>query len=245
MHIDFWTLGLQAVNVLILLWLLSRFLFRPVSAIIAARQQAATSDLDAARKARTEAEAVRAEAQAEGQRLAAERQSRLQAIQIEADQARADLLAAARTEVEQLREAAKQAMAREQQQAAQAAADQAGRLAVDIAARLLERLPDGARIDGFIDGLGEALAALPPESRAGIDGAAPIAIRAPRTLTPDEQAALVARLAAVLGQPVTVAVSVDADLLAGLEIDAPHAVIRNHFRADLERITAELSRHDQ
>ena len=42
MKIDWWTLGLQAVNVLILVWLLSRFLFKPVAAIIAERQQAAT-----------------------------------------------------------------------------------------------------------------------------------------------------------------------------------------------------------
>ena len=30
MRIDWWTLALQAVNVLILVWLLGRFLFRPV-----------------------------------------------------------------------------------------------------------------------------------------------------------------------------------------------------------------------
>ena len=52
MHIDGWTILLQAVNFLILVWLLRRFLYRPVLAVIAERQ-AATE------RARNEAEAAR------------------------------------------------------------------------------------------------------------------------------------------------------------------------------------------
>ena len=47
MRIDWWTLALQAVNVLILVWLLGRFLFRPVMDAIAARQASAQALLDA------------------------------------------------------------------------------------------------------------------------------------------------------------------------------------------------------
>ena len=38
MRIDLWTLGLQAINALVLIWLLARFLFRPIAAIIAERK---------------------------------------------------------------------------------------------------------------------------------------------------------------------------------------------------------------
>ena len=41
MTIDWWTLGLQTINVLILIWILARFLFRPVAKIIAAERAAA------------------------------------------------------------------------------------------------------------------------------------------------------------------------------------------------------------
>ena len=41
MRIDWTTLALQTVNVLVLVWLLARFLFRPVSTIIAERRAAA------------------------------------------------------------------------------------------------------------------------------------------------------------------------------------------------------------
>src|SRR5271169_6452619 len=39
MNFSWWTFALQAVNFLILIWLLRRFLFKPVSAIVARRQQ--------------------------------------------------------------------------------------------------------------------------------------------------------------------------------------------------------------
>jgi F-type H+-transporting ATPase subunit b len=41
MTIDWWTLGIQAVNVVILIWLLARFFWRPVAAMIAQRRATA------------------------------------------------------------------------------------------------------------------------------------------------------------------------------------------------------------
>ena len=58
MHFDWSTLVLQTVNVLVLLWLLRRFLFRPVVAIIAARKDAADKLLADAEAARAQAEAT-------------------------------------------------------------------------------------------------------------------------------------------------------------------------------------------
>ena len=53
MRIDWTTLALQTINVLVLVWLLARFLFRPVMTIIAERRAAAEKLLaDAAATAR-------------------------------------------------------------------------------------------------------------------------------------------------------------------------------------------------
>ena len=78
MQIDWWTLGLQTVNVLILVWILARYLFRPVTAMIAERQTAATAQLDAARVARAEADAAKAKLGEEAAKLATERVETLQ-----------------------------------------------------------------------------------------------------------------------------------------------------------------------
>ncbi len=52
MHFDWSTLSLQTINILVLLWLLRRFLFRPVVAIIAERKGAAEKLLADAAAAR-------------------------------------------------------------------------------------------------------------------------------------------------------------------------------------------------
>ena len=44
MTIDWWTLGIQAVNVVILVWLLGRFFWRPVAAMIAAAPRRGAGD---------------------------------------------------------------------------------------------------------------------------------------------------------------------------------------------------------
>jgi F-type H+-transporting ATPase subunit b len=54
----------------------------------------------------------------------------------------------------------------------------------------------------------------------------------------------VRRLGEVIGHPPELTFEVDPGLVAGLELVGSHAVVRNHFRADLERIREELIRHD-
>ena len=126
-----------------------------------------------------------------------------------------------------------------------AAEDRAGRLAVDIATKLLDRLPPEARVAAFIDGIATGLAKLPEGTRAtlGADGAS-VRLTAARAVTPEEVEACRKALAGVLGHPVLLEVSVEPELIAGLELEAPHAVVRNSFRADLVRLKSELVHHD-
>lgn len=244
MTIDWWTLGLQTVNVLILIWILARFLFKPVGKIIADRQKAAHAALDEAEAVKAEAEAARNAAETQTADMAAQRAALIAQAQEEAAREKDRLLAEARAEAENAR--AEVAAELERLRAAQmrAMADQAGKLATDIAAKLFARLPETARIAGFIDGLVDAVADLPETTRAGIGAEAPVEIRAARPLTRDERTTLGARLADVLGRDVELRLETDPDLIAGLELDAPHAIVRNHFRADLDRIRTELTGND-
>lgn len=244
MSFDWWTLGLQTVNVLVLLWILSHFLFRPVSEIIAKRQAAATEELSHARAARAEAEAALVEAQARDAAVAARRGELLSSAQTEAESEKLLMLEEARKEVAKLREEARAEAQRRHAEAERALQNEAADLAVDIAGRLLERLPKTTRTAGFIDGLAQAVAELPEQTRDGLGSEAPVPVRAAQELSAEETALLKSRLAGVLGHEIELTVTADPLLIAGLELDAPHAVVRNHFRADLDRIRQELLRHD-
>lgn len=243
MHIDWWTLALQTVNVLVLLWLLKRFLMQPVAAMIDARQAAAAKLIADAEAARTDAIAEKQKAAAETIRLAAASDDALKAALAEADAAKAALLADAKTEAGKLRMAAETDIERHRKETEASYAEDAKSLAIDIAAKLVAQLPDSAKIAGFIDGIATALQTLPPESLAAITEGGPVPIRAARVLTEEEADIIRARLASVLGKPVEITVVADPTLLAGLEIATPHTVVRNSFRADLDRLLQELKSH--
>ncbi len=244
MRIDWWTLALQTVNVLILIWILSKFLFRPVVAIIEERRKAAVKLLDDAEAAKMGAVAAREAAEAEGAKIAAARDNVLRQAAADAEAQRAAALASAREEVDQLRAAAATEMSWTRASEESAASDRAARLAVDIAAKLLARLPDSARVDGFIDGLAQALASLPEPSRDGFGGGDKPKLTAARALSAEETKSCGDAFAHALGRPLDFSVAIDPALIAGLELETPHAVVRNSFRSDLARIVEELTRHD-
>ena len=245
MHIDWWTLGLQAVNALVLVWLLAHFLFRPVVDAIAARQKAAGQILTDAKAAKAAAESERDKAAAETAALAEHRGEALKTAEAEAATEKSALLAAAQAEADKLLAAAKAEIEAERRTEELAAEDRAGRLAVNIAGKLLDRLPREARVAAFIDGIATGLSKLPEGTRAsvGADGTS-VRLTAARAVTPEEVEACRKAIAGVLGHPVLVEVSVEPALIAGLELEAPHAIVRNSFRADLVRLKSELVHHD-
>jgi F-type H+-transporting ATPase subunit b len=246
MRIDWWTLALQAVNFLVLFWILSHFLFKPVSAMIVARQAATTKLLDEARSARQAADAERDKASAEAAHLTETRTQMLTATNVEAQAEKGAVLAQAKMDAAELLAGAQAEIERTRTQQAAETADRASRLAIDIAAKVLARLPRDTQIAGFIDGVVAGIEALPEATLAelGADGA-PLHLKAARPLTDAEATACRAALARAVGRPIEFIVEPDPRLIAGIEIEARHARVRNSLRADLDRLTSELTRHDQ
>ncbi|ABE31081.1 ATP synthase delta (OSCP) subunit [Paraburkholderia xenovorans LB400] len=241
MRIDWWTLALQTINALVLIWLLARFLFRPVAGIIAERQKTAQALIADAEAAKLVAVQERDKATQETQQLAAAHGEAMKAVATEAAAQKQALLNAAQAEADALRAAAKGEAAGARAEQDKLASERASRLAVDIAAKLLDRLPESMRVSGFVDGLAEGIARLPESARAGFweDGAVPL-LAAPRALSPQEQDQCRAMLATCMKREVPVNFEVDPQLIAGLELRSPHAVVRNSFGAELVRIKEAL-----
>ncbi len=243
MRIDWATLALQAVNLAILIWILRRFLFRPIADIVQRRRaEAAALTADAAAE-KAKAEKLRAEAEAETLALAAKRAEALAAVAEEAEGQRRTLIDAAHAEAAALvakgRDDARRARDEEQAEIAR----EAGALALGIADKLLARLPDEARVRGFVDGLAAAAAALPTSARAEIGDGERLILKSARALDDAEKGACRAALEKPLGRAVDIDFVVEPALIAGLELEAPHAVVANSWRADLDAIAKELARH--
>lgn len=242
MTLDGWTLALQTLNLVVLLWLLSRFLFKPVARIIAERRKTTDALLAAAQAARAEAEREREAAREAREALAHQRAETLQATERDAKAQSQHLLEAARHEAEAWREQAERQLAAEQRDAQSRLETQAGELAVDIARRLVARLPAESQVLGFIDGLVEAIQALDPEQRRHLNEAAEtLTLSAPRPLSDAERERCQNVLNEALGRAVTFKVDVDPALIAGLALEGGGLVVRNHLRADLARLEGALT----
>ncbi|GAB4363761.1 MAG: H+-transporting two-sector ATPase B/B' subunit [Oricola sp.] len=241
MRFDWWTFAFQLVNVAVLLWLLGRFMFRPVARIVAERRAETDRVLGEAQAARAAARGAEQAAQAERDRLAADRVELLEKARAEAEAQRRELLARAEAEaadiVGKAREEAKRALEDERAEEVRRAA----KLSVAIANRLLGGMPADARIGGYPQRLADALAALDAGEKAAMlaDGTG-LRLVAPRALSEAELAAVRETLAPLLPPGASLPVEIDDTLIAGLELRGRHGVVRNSLAADLARMTEAL-----
>ncbi len=245
MTIDWWTLGIQTINVIILMWLLGRFFWRPVAAMIEQRRVKAQQILTEAGAKRSQAATALAGIEQTRAGFAQEREAILAAAHQAAEQRRTKSLDEARKEAASLETAAKAAIEKEKDATEKAWAERASHLAVQIAERLVGRLDGPAVQAAFLDWLLKEIQALPDPVRQTMvaNGAGLEAISATPIEPADQQ-----RYRELIGKAFAahpeIAFKVDSALIAGLELHGPHLVVSNSWRADLTKILAELT-HDK
>lgn len=140
MQIDWLTVGAQWINFLILMWLLQRFLYKPIVRAMDKRQQAIAANMaEAAEKAQA-AEQLADNYRNKLSELEAHRSVLLAAAREAADLERDKLITQARDEIETLSRQWRQAMEREQSEAMQQTKLVLGKLATEVAQRALHDL---------------------------------------------------------------------------------------------------------
>ena len=246
MRFDWTTLALQTVNVLVLLWLLRRFLFRPVVEIIVARKDAADRLLADAAAARDQANAEAERAAQHEKELAAQSDQILAAARAAAEAERAQYLEQGKKELAQTRDAADARLVEERAQMRHELEEEARRLALTIASRLLDRVPAPAVTAALLQSLDTWLAALPAdELRALAHPGEAVEVVTAAPLDAASQAVCTEMLGRRLGSRVELRFATDPLLIAGVELRSGHARLRNSWRADLDRLAQELSRDDE
>lgn len=231
MQIDFWTLALQAINFLILVWLLRRFLYAPVKQVIEKRRALAEQAFAEAKAQQDAAEEAHRRYDADHAALAQERESMIEAARAELDAERANVLAEARAQAEKILEDAKTGIAKERQAALHDLREDVASLGVELARKLLREAGQDLPHDLFLDRLAQRIADLPEEERTQLcrdidDNGHAVAAVTARPLSDEEQATWTARLRDILGVEVTLRFEADADILGGAELRFPHGVLK-------------------
>ncbi|MEL7152199.1 MAG: F0F1 ATP synthase subunit delta, partial [Pseudomonadota bacterium] len=236
-----WGLGLQAINVLILVWLLSRVFWRPIAGAIIRRQDAAQAMLEEGKTAQAKADAALAEVAETRAGIAAEREAILAHAKATAGTVAKAALKDAQTKADAMIAAARTAIDRDRSTARKENATRAAELSVEIAARLLGRFNTPAVQATFLAQLVEAIAGMSASDRTALIASADdIEITTATNPEDAERAKIEQAVKDALDGTPSVRLVTDPDLIAGLELRSGHFVLHNSWRADLENILKEV-----
>ena len=247
MQFNWWTFLLQTVNFAVLVWLLHRFLYRPVLRVIAARRGEIDKQYEQAKAAQSEAQAKLASIEAERAHIASERDAALKAAAAQADEAGVARRARAERDAAALLESARKTIAAERGAALAEARAVAVDLGCEIARRLLAEIPIKLRAEAWLERVEEYLAALPQAEREGlthqIENGASLEVVTASELPVDAADSWRKRLQHALGDGIAVAFATDPALIAGVELHFPTAILRFSGQSTLAAMRSELDPH--
>ena len=243
MNFSWWTFALQAANFLILVWLLQRFLFKPVKAIVARRKEEISHALTEASQEKESAERLKREIEAKRSRIDAERQAMIDEQQAQLSAKRQTLIEEARAEADKIRDQALKRLDEERAIAGKDLFERTIALAAKLAERLLCELDVPSMDQPFLKRVIDYLDRLPAEERARLlpsSDAPGLLVTTAHLLGIQEQSEWREQLAKRLGSNLTIKFSIDPALIAGTVITFPHAILRFNWRDTLTTALKEL-----
>jgi F-type H+-transporting ATPase subunit b len=222
-NFDVWTVFLEIVNFLILVWILKRFLYKPVLDVIARRRAGVEKVLSDAQTMRKEAERLKEEYEgrvaawpkerereeaALREELQAERQRQIETLRV--------TLAGEQKKHEVLEE---RRLQEQRKRLEQAAADLGARFAARLLSAVASPEVEARLIDFFLEELGRQS----PERRQALGRAieespGPVRIISAYPIPPDRRARLTKGLADFFGRKVACEFSEKKELLAGVRV---------------------------
>ncbi len=246
MRFDWWTLALQMANFAVLVWLLHRFLYRPVLRLIDKRRAEIEKQFGEAAAAEAAGKAGMAAVEAERSKIGAAREAALKNAAAQAEQIATDRLDRANQDAAAFLARARATLAAERRDALAAAQRAALDLGAEIARRLLAEMPMRLRAEAWLEQIEQHLASLPKNELGNLaqqarDGA--LVVVTAWSLPDETKQIWREQLDAVLGDGIGITFAVDTSMIAGAELRFENAVLRFSWRSMLEAMRAEIEHH--
>lgn len=248
MLIDWFTVGAQILNFLILVWLLKRFLYKPILLAIDAREKGIADQLAQAAATQSDAKKLQDDFVHKTADFDGERAALLTKATDEANGERTKLIEQARTDADTLRTQQKEVLDRERENAGKQIAAGASREAFSIARKVLTDLAGSTLEDRMADVFVQRLRAIKPEDRGhlvdAINGAPGTAIvRSAFALPQAQQAAITSAVNDTTAMDAHVKFETVADLISGIELSTTGYTVAwttDDYLAQMEKSVSEL-----
>ena len=244
MELSWTTFVLEIINFLVLVWILKRFFYAPVQAVIARRRAAIDKQLADARAIREEAEGIEQQYKGRLQDWEREREAAHEELRGEIEAERGRLKQALDEELQRQREREKVLESRRLDEAMRQAQEQAMADAGDFLRRLLEELAGPEMQGRILDLVQRELGALPADQRRALAEAwagnrEPIVVDSAYAIDTDRQQALAEAFRQVLGpSAVSWTFRVNRELVAGLHISIGAWTLAANLRDEMRFFTA-------
>ncbi|MGR9086175.1 MAG: F0F1 ATP synthase subunit delta [Gammaproteobacteria bacterium] len=240
MEFDVSTFVLEIFNFLILVWILQRFFYRPVLAVIARRRQQIDESLSDAKRLHQEAEALRNLYENRQKLWEQEKQAALSALTQQIETQRSEQLNKLRAELEQERQKAEVTLSRQQQDFQRQVEKQALLNGARFAGLLL-RLTAGPQLEARlfsmlierIDDLPEACRVYNPEMLDQQTDGLQIIVASAYPLPSNSRRQLEQRLTAVIDGSLSFQYQQDSELISGIRIDIGAWVLHANLKHEL------------
>ena len=219
MPIDWFTVGAQLLNFLVLVWLLKRFLYGPILNAIDAREKRIAGELADADAKRAEAENERNGYQEKTRELESQRHELLVKAQNEAAAERRKLVADARAEAEAVRAKRNEALEHEHQKLIEEIERRTCEEVFAIAGKTLGDLAGASLEQRICEVFAGCLHDLDEDAKARLtDGSGPALVRSAFELAPEQRDIIQHALDETLSGQADVRFETAADLVGGIEL---------------------------
>lgn len=249
MRIDWTTLALQLINFAILVWLLQRFLYRPVLRVIDARRQAGDARYAEAQRVAEAAKRQLEDIETQRAGVAADRAAALADAREQARQVVEGGRAQAERDAKALLDETRQTLVRERESLLAEARHTALDLAAGMARRVLAEIPESLRIEGWLERIDQHLRSLAAAERAELvgelAGGGALRVVCAWPVSSDSQERWRARLRQTLGPDVAVTFETNASLIGGAQLCFPHSTLSFSVEGAVSALQEEAARHDE
>ena len=223
MLIDWFTVGAQALNFLILVWLLKRFLYKPILRAIDAREKRVATELANADKKKAEAQKERDEFQHKNEELDQQRAALLSKATDEAQAERQRLLDEARKAAAVLSSKLQETSRNEEHALHQAVRRRTQQEVFAIARKALMDLATTSLEERLGEVFTRRLREMDGEAKAGLaealkTGSAPALVRSAFDLPAEQRAAIQNALNETFSAEIRVRFETAPDLVSGIEL---------------------------
>lgn len=239
MHIDPWGVGLQAINFAVLAWLLHRFLYRPLLAVIDQRRGQVEQVFEEATTARRAAEEHRRGFEFRIADIAREREKLLAEAREHIEVERREVLVHASAEADSLLAGQRQALEQERRLAEGELGERALALALSLSEKLLTQVSGAAVTEALLEQVCARLDEVPPDQLR--DRNELLLVATMPALDATATARWRQRLAGYFGTETTMEFLTDESLIAGVELRLPSLVIAFSWRDSLAEARAAMT----